>query len=311
LMIMINNFLGLLLGWLLCLVAGHRTVGQKESVVLVSTSIGNHGALVLACCGAICRFGFALNAGFNAMPDMGTCRDSALGIVCFGICAGDIYNYTMGPVLLQRNQKKKDDYVPIQDEREQSDAPPPWWTPEGFWAFLQTVEMPLLAVCVGLMIGIIPPLKATFHGHGAPLNSMADAFKMVGYASIPLQLLLLGGNLMSKKEDKDKADESLHPVLIVGIIVIRLVLLPAAGVSLVVMFQTLGIAPTDPLILFIMLLEMSTPTGISVTMFMNYYDTPGKASVAFMTIVQYIVAIPMMTFLITIYLLMATSTNFD
>ncbi|CAJ1007067.1 putative Membrane transport protein [Leishmania naiffi] len=73
----------------------------------------------------------------------------------------------------------------------------------GTWGLIKKAmtSPPFLATVLGIVIGIIPPVRRLFTG--GPLEMVMDAIALMGEGSIPASLLLLGANLVGSSSTSD------------------------------------------------------------------------------------------------------------
>ncbi|KAG9129114.1 hypothetical protein Leryth_006378, partial [Lithospermum erythrorhizon] len=94
---------------------------------------------------------------------------------------------------------------------------------------LQIVEElmapPSLAAIVGLVFGTVKWLRNLVIGDGAPLRVIQDSAQLLGEGTIPCITLILGGNLT-----KGLRKAKLSPLIVVGVISVRYILLPLIGI---------------------------------------------------------------------------------
>ncbi|KAK9806873.1 hypothetical protein WJX72_005741 [[Myrmecia] bisecta] len=166
------------------------------------------------------------------------------------------------------------------------------------YALVQPVlNMPTLSAAAGLVIGCTPWLKALFFGDNAPLAVFTDSADMFGQAMIPSILLVLGAVLC-----KGPGQGKLPVGLVVGVVVMRLIIIPALGLAAVVGLWRLGLftAP-DKLFLLVMLIVNSTPTAINLQTVATMHSN-GEAEMSVLLFWQYLACIFTMPLLISIYL---------
>jgi predicted permease len=94
----------------------------------------------------------------------------------------------------------------------------------------------------------------------APLFFFTDSCLILGEAMIPCILLAVGGNLV---DGPGEGSQRLGMRTTVAIIFARLILVPIAGVGIVMLVDKLGFIPKDDkMFKFVLLLQHSMPTSV-------------------------------------------------
>ncbi|BFG30510.1 hypothetical protein CerSpe_167840 [Prunus speciosa] len=125
---------------------------------------------------------------------------------------------------------------------------------------LKTVFSPsTTGAMVGFVIGLIPQIRKLLIGDGAPLRVVQDTASFLGDAAIPSLTLIIGGNLLSGSRGP-----GIQKSLVVGIIVVRFVALPLVGILVVKGALKFGLLHSDPLYLFVLLLQFSLPPAMNI-----------------------------------------------
>ncbi|RXH98540.1 hypothetical protein DVH24_010865 [Malus domestica] len=112
---------------------------------------------------------------------------------------------------------------------------------------------------VGFAIGVIPQIRKLLIGDGAPLRVIQDTAYLLGDGAIPALTLIIGGNLL-----QGLRGSGIQKSLVVGIIVVRYVALPLIGVLVVKGALKFGLVHSDPLYLFVLLLQFSLPPAMNI-----------------------------------------------
>eukprot|EP01018_Ginkgo_biloba_P028879 Gb_20671 [translate_table: standard] len=111
----------------------------------------------------------------------------------------------------------------------------------------------------GFTVGAIPQLKALIVGASAPLHLIQDSATLLGNATIPSIILILGGNLI-----KGLRSSKLRPVIVVGVVCVRFILLPAIGICVVKGASYFGMLPADPLYHFVLMIQYTLPPAMNI-----------------------------------------------
>ncbi|KAM7254910.1 hypothetical protein ACFE04_020151 [Oxalis oulophora] len=112
---------------------------------------------------------------------------------------------------------------------------------------------------LGLIVGLVPTLRATLIGDKAPLRVIQGYASLLGEAAIPTVTLIVGANLL-----KGLKGSEMPPQLIVGIVVVRYIALPMLGVAIIKGAIHFGFIPLDPLYQFVLLLQFALPPAMNI-----------------------------------------------
>ncbi|CAD6236235.1 unnamed protein product [Miscanthus lutarioriparius] len=124
----------------------------------------------------------------------------------------------------------------------------------------QLLQPPIIASVFAIVIGVIPFLKNFVLTDDAPLFFFTDSCLILGEAMIPCILLAVGGNLV---DGPGEGSKRLGVRTTVAIIFARLVLVPLAGVGIIILVDKLGFIPKDDkMFKFVLLLQHSMPTSV-------------------------------------------------
>ncbi|GJW61511.1 PIN-LIKES 3-like protein [Tanacetum coccineum] len=116
-----------------------------------------------------------------------------------------------------------------------------------------------IATIVGLLIGVISPIRKLMIGDNAPLRVIDSSASLLGEATVPAMTLIVGANLYRGLK---KSGVGLW--LIVGILVVRYVALPLMGILIVKAAQHVGFVGSDPLYKFVLLIQYSLPPAMAI-----------------------------------------------
>ncbi|XP_021737329.1 protein PIN-LIKES 2-like [Chenopodium quinoa] len=117
---------------------------------------------------------------------------------------------------------------------------------------------PIIASFLAIIIGMVPELKGFVFGEDAPLSFITDSFQFMANAMMPSAMLVLGGMLAEGPEESRLGIKTT-----VGIIVARLLVLPLAGIGVLVLADKLGLlVEGDQMYRFVILLHYVTPSAI-------------------------------------------------
>ncbi|XP_022772114.1 protein PIN-LIKES 3-like isoform X4 [Durio zibethinus] len=137
-------------------------------------------------------------------------------------------------------------------------------------------------VIVGFVIGLVPQIRKSMIGDGAPLRAIQDSVSLVGSwgyylpdslffftrinqtifildGAIPTITLIVGGNLL-----KGLRGSGIHNSIIFGIVVARYIALPLIGVVIVKGAARFGFVHADALYQFVLLLQFAVPPAMNI-----------------------------------------------
>ncbi|CAM8913769.1 unnamed protein product [Rhodiola kirilowii] len=122
----------------------------------------------------------------------------------------------------------------------------------------QLIQPPIIASVLAMILGAIPFTKHLIFSSDGPLFFLTDSFIILGEAMIPCILLALGGNLV---DGPGKSKLGFRTTA--AIIIARLVLVPPAGLGIVMLADKLGfLPPGDKMFRFVLLLQHTMPTSV-------------------------------------------------
>uniref|UniRef100_A0A2P2INS1 Auxin:hydrogen symporter n=1 Tax=Rhizophora mucronata TaxID=61149 RepID=A0A2P2INS1_RHIMU len=120
------------------------------------------------------------------------------------------------------------------------------------------LQPPTVASLLAVIIGVIPGLKTFVYGSNSPLEFLTDSLSILSGAMVPSVMLILGGMLA---EGPNESKLGLRTTI--GIIVARLLLLPAIGIGIIYLADKWHLLiPGDLLYRFVLLLQYTTPSAI-------------------------------------------------
>ncbi|XAR68687.1 hypothetical protein NMG60_11000017 [Bertholletia excelsa] len=246
---------------------------------IIQIGIGNFGNVPLVLIGALCR------DKSNPFGDSEKCAQDGNAYISFGQWVGAIVLYTYVFHMLAPPPEGSFDSgernLPVKSPPQNSlPEQVPLLAPEvmptksdaskrgKIWDFLnflyeklklkQIIQPPIIASMLAMVIGCVPFLKQIIFTADAPLYFFTDSCMILGGAMIPCILLALGGNLIDGP-GSSKLGLRTTAAIIFG----RLVLVPPAGLGIVMLADKLGLLPPgDKMFRFVLLLQHSMPTSV-------------------------------------------------
>ncbi|KAG5022303.1 hypothetical protein JHK82_018219 [Glycine max] len=126
-----------------------------------------------------------------------------------------------------------------------------------------------MAAIMGLTIGVVPQFRKLLVADNALFHVVQDTITMLGDASVPAMVLLLGANLVKGLKGLGQ-----QLPLIVGIIMVKFLALPAIGIGIVKGAAHFNLIHHDPLYQFVLLLQYALPPAIVVTFSSSAHSHP-------------------------------------
>ncbi|KAL4577811.1 hypothetical protein LXL04_013925 [Taraxacum kok-saghyz] len=275
--ILITFIIGSALGWVLLIIA--RPPQHLKGLILGACAAGNMGNLPLIIIPAVCK-----EKG-SPFGDPDVCHEYAMAYASLSLAIGAIYLWTyvynLVRVFSGQPQDSGNNVVKetqtMQDDLTESLLPSSSSTlNQKVKVMLNTMKQHLLyfsrminlktlfapstnGAIVGFVVGTIAPMRKLLIGTTAPLRVIQDSASLVGDAAIPTMTLILGANLL-----RGLKGSGLSLPLVLGIVAVRLVLLPLFGILIVKGALYVGLVQADPLYLFVLLLQFALPPAMNI-----------------------------------------------
>ncbi|KAE8696272.1 hypothetical protein F3Y22_tig00110676pilonHSYRG00324 [Hibiscus syriacus] len=249
---------------------------------IVQIAIGNIGNVPLVLIAALCR------DTSNPFGDSETCSTQGTAYISFGQWVGAIILYTYvfrmfappveGTFDLEEaslpckmpQMGTSSEYAPLLEQVDvptDSDDSNTKGKIKDFLVFIyeklklkQILQPPIIASILAMVLGTVPFLKRLIFTTDAPLYFFTDSCIILGEAMIPCILLALGGNLV---DGPGPGSSRIGVRTLAAIIFGRLILVPPAGLGIVMLADKLGFLPVgDKMFRFVLLLQHSMPTSV-------------------------------------------------
>ncbi|KAK1410618.1 hypothetical protein QVD17_37155 [Tagetes erecta] len=124
-----------------------------------------------------------------------------------------------------------------------------------------------IATIVGLLIGVIAPIRKLLIGDNAPLHVIDTSASLLADATVPAMTLIVGANLL-----KGLKKSSLGVWLVVGILFVRYVALPIVGIGIVKAAHHVGFVGSDKLYRFILLIQYPLPPAMAISTITQLFE---------------------------------------
>ncbi|XP_062029948.1 protein PIN-LIKES 3-like isoform X2 [Rosa rugosa] len=291
--VLMTFIVGSIFGWILILLT--RTPPRLRGLTVGCCAAGNLGNMLLIIIPAVCE---EKGSPFGA-PDVCYAYGLAYASLSMAISAVYMWSYVYSIVRISSNRDTLDQDT-IQS-LERSSIPNQIMTPPGKIMNrimkvvkklnLETIFSPsIVAAIVGFVIGVIPPVRKVFIEDGAPLRVINDTVSLLGGGAIPAVTLIIGGNLL-----KGLRGSGIQTSLVIGIIIVRYVALPLAGILIVKGAMKFGLVHSDPLYLFVLLLQFALPPAVSMATVTQLFGA-GEKECSVIMLWTYVLASVALTF---------------
>ncbi|XP_078448447.1 protein PIN-LIKES 7-like [Wolffia australiana] len=272
------------LGWIVVKIL--RPEPHLRGLIIAICSAANLGVLMVVVAPAVC---YEKPSPFG---ETSLCHSRALSYSTFSMAIGNMYIWTHTYSLMKNSGKIHREMVEDGDlkddgQEKRNDLEAPFLYPSTNSAAIDSsqevtkddtplnfferakesavqvaeelVSPPTAGAIMGFVFGATPWLKSLIIGPAAPLQSVYEAIDLMGNATIPSLTLILGGNL-SKAIGKSKLNSS----TIIAVMIVKLILLPAAGLAVTEVAFRLGLLPQDPLFRYTLLLQYTVPSAMAI-----------------------------------------------
>ncbi|CAI9272185.1 unnamed protein product [Lactuca saligna] len=278
--ILITFIIGSALGWVLLIIT--KPPKHLKGLILGACAAGNMGNLPLIIIPAVCK-----EKG-SPFGDPDVCHEYAMAYASLSLAIGAIYlwTYVYNLVRVFSDHPQDSDNIVVKETKTMKEDLTETLLPSSsstvntkgtlkvildrmkqhLGNFSRGVNLKALfapstnGAIVGFLVGTIAPMRRLLIGTTAPLRVIQDSASLIGDAAIPTMTLILGANLL--KGLKGSSRVSLPIVL--GIVAVRLVLLPLFGILIVKGALYVGLVHTDPLYLFVLLLQFALPPAMNI-----------------------------------------------
>ncbi|KAK9284324.1 hypothetical protein L1049_023495 [Liquidambar formosana] len=160
----------------------------------------------------------------------------------------------------------------------------------------ELLSPPNLAAILGFIFGATTWLRNLIIGDSAPLRVIQDSVKLLGDGTIPCITLILGGNLI-----QGLRSSRLKPLVIIGVLCVRYLILPLIGIVVVKTASNLGFLPPDPLFRFVLLIQFTLPPAMNLGTMTQLFDV-GREECSVIFLWTYLAAALALTVWSTVYM---------
>ncbi|XVE68672.1 hypothetical protein DITRI_Ditri09bG0087600 [Diplodiscus trichospermus] len=293
--IVLTYLIGSALGWILIKIT--RTPKHLRGIVIACCSTGNLGNLLLIVVPAVCE------EPNNPFADSSTCSTDAEAYASLSMAVSVICTWSYTYNLVSAYAIKSTEHSSVQSSEEASETSSDSCT-EALLApscsrisedGLGTIELPLtdlrerkkmsfmekIAQClksitskidlkkvlapstigsiIGSIIGIISPVQKILIGDSAPLHVIDSSAALIGEAAIPSMTLIMGANLL-----KGLRRTEMNLIVVLGVVAVRNIFLPLLGIAVTKAAHHFGLAGSDSLYLFVLMIQYAVPPAINI-----------------------------------------------
>lgn len=306
--VLITFIVGSALGWILIRIT--RPPPRLRGLILGCSAAGNLGNLPFIIVPALCKE----NGSPFGDPDV--CYTHGMAYVSLSMAIGAIYLwsyvYNIVRVSSEAAAADSDDttkpllssdpfQLPLKLEDESGEA-------QGLKQKLGMVFRKLnvkailapstMGAVAGFVIGVVPLLRRSLIGSGAPLRVIQDAATLIGDGAIPTLTLIVGGNLLKGLRGSSGIQKS----VIMGIIIARYVVLPVVGIAVVKGAVYLGfVNSSDALYQFVLLLQFALPPAMNIGVITQLFGA-GESECSIIMLWTYSLASLSLTFWSTLFM---------
>ncbi|CAL5373640.1 unnamed protein product [Camellia sinensis] len=304
--ILLTFIIGSALGWILVKIT--KTPKHFHGLVIGCCSAGNLGNLLLIIIPAVCE---EKNSPFG---DSSTCSTNGQAYTSLSMAmTGSIYIWSYVYNIMRVSQSKSNEEVKINGSssiigmKSQS----PRQTSESFTQALPSNDCPRSRdteaqaqlppiesddKIVGLLVGVITPIRKIMIGDNAPLRVLKSSASLLGEATIPSMTLIVGANLLTGLK---RSGVGLW--VVIGVNVVRYIALPLLGILVVKAAHHFGWVGSDSLYQFILLLQYALPSAMSIGTITQLFDV-GQSECSVIMLWNYVVASLSLTLWSTYYM---------
>jgi len=149
----------------------------------------------------------------------------------------------------------------------------------------QVIPPPVIASILAIILGLIPFTKSLFVGSDAPLKMIHQAAAILGQATVPCALLILGGNLARGTHSK-----IIRPHTVAGFAVGRFIIMPLIAVSVMLLLRSAGYV-TSAMMAFVLVLQGCVPPAMNLVVMCQLQER-NREFMSTLMFWSYLLAIP-------------------
>ncbi|KAG5529920.1 hypothetical protein RHGRI_030336 [Rhododendron griersonianum] len=311
--ILLTFIIGSALGWILVKIT--RTPKHLHGLIIGCCSAGNLGNLLLIIIPAVCD---ETNSPFG---DSSTCTTNGDAYASLSMAIGAVYIWTYVYNIIRASaSKRNEESIDVNDPIAPGEITDSWTEPlvskgsqrsEDFEAqatgsedkvpffkkiqqnmknFAEKINLKMLlapstiGTIVGLLVGVITPIRKLIIGDDAPLRVLESSATLVGEAAIPSMTLIVGANLL-----KGLKRSGIGLWVIIGVNVVRYIAMPLCGILVVKGARYLGLVGSDALYEFVLMLQYALPSAMTIGTITQLFEV-GESECSVIMLWNYAVA---------------------
>eukprot|EP01112_Ceratiomyxa_fruticulosa_P023087 TRINITY_DN8692_c0_g1_i1.p1 TRINITY_DN8692_c0_g1~~TRINITY_DN8692_c0_g1_i1.p1 ORF type:complete len:450 (+),score=56.34 TRINITY_DN8692_c0_g1_i1:155-1504(+) len=156
---------------------------------------------------------------------------------------------------------------------------------------------PVIALIIALTVGLVPPIRYLFYE--TKLFVVPDTASFIGGSSIPLILVLLGGNICESMKSTEKVQKR----KVFGISLVRYCLLPLIGSLFIYLLTLIHVLPSfkeDPVLAFSLMLQLTTPPAVNLVTVVMVSGCGGEKILSTLLLYAYLLCVLFMSVNVTL-----------
>lgn len=150
---------------------------------------------------------------------------------------------------------------------------------------------PVIGMLLGVVVGLNPFLKGLFCLPSGICRPLFDSAAVLAAGTVPCALVLLGGNLAS-----GPAPGAVNKRTVAALILGKLIMMPVLAIFYVKFIFSAGLAPMDPLLALVLVVEAGTPPATNLTVMCAMLENSDGKAMGALLFWSYIASVPTLTF---------------
>ncbi|XP_017984982.1 PREDICTED: protein PIN-LIKES 3 isoform X1 [Theobroma cacao] len=153
-----------------------------------------------------------------------------------------------------------------------------------------------IAAIIGFIFGIVSPIRKVLIDDSAPLHVIYTSAAFIGEAAIPCMTLIMGANLL-----KGLKRSEVNLLVIIGVVAVRNIFLPLLGIGVTKAAYHFGMAGSDSLYQFVLMLQYAVPPAFNVGVMTQLFQR-GQGETSIIMLWTYAVASISLTLWSTLFM---------
>ncbi len=248
-------FFGLILGWLAAKICKPRK--QMESGTIAAIAFNNSGYIPIALV-------IGITAVFPVFAGDPQAKDKAISFIAIYLLGYSPILWTVGYSLISGNKISN-------------------------MSFKKIFSPPVIGMLSGVVVAMIPLFKNLFCSSDGLLYPLYKAAGIIGDATVPCVLILLGGCLAAGPVGK-----VVNKRTIFSVILIKLIIFPAIAICYVLLLRYFGALPANMLASVVLVIEAGSPPANNLVVMASVANPEiedGMATIIFWTYLASIISL--------------------